>query len=60
MLDYSQIEKYDPAGMHKVYDKWPSIAKKSFNSDLKQAYFDQIDHIVFAGMGGSGAEPTGC
>lgn len=41
--------------MHKVYDRWPQIAQNSYNSDLKEAHFDNIDHIVFAGMGGSGA-----
>jgi glucose/mannose-6-phosphate isomerase len=55
MLDYSQIKKYDPVQMHKVYDRWPEIAKKAFESDLEPIHFDSIDHIVFAGMGGSGA-----
>ena len=41
--------------MHKVYDKWPEIALESFNSDLETVDFKEIDHIVFAGMGGSGA-----
>ena len=55
MLDYSQIEKYDISGMHKVYDQWPQIAKDAYNSDLESVDFKNIDHIVFAGMGGSGA-----
>ncbi len=55
MLDYSQIEKYDPSGMHKIYDQWPQIAKDAYNSDLGSVDFKNIDHIVFAGMGGSGA-----
>jgi len=54
-LDYSDIEKYDPAGMHKVYDKWPQQASKAYKSDLETIDFTNIDHIVFAGMGGSGA-----
>ena len=54
MLDYSQIEKYDPSGMHKIYDQWPQIAKDAYNSDLESVDFKNIDHIVFAGMGGSG------
>ena len=41
--------------MHKIYDKWPQIAKKTYNSKLDVADFNNIDHIVFAGMGGSGA-----
>ena len=54
MLDYSQIEKYDPSGMHKIYDQWPQIAKDAYESNLEPVDFKNIDHIVFAGMGGSG------
>ena len=45
----------DQSGMHKVYDNWPELAQSSFNSDLEEISFDGIDHIVFSGMGGSGA-----
>jgi len=55
MLEYSQIEKYDPSGMHKVYDRWPEIAREAFESNLEPTEFKDIDHIVFSGMGGSGA-----
>jgi len=55
MLDYSQIQKNDPSGMHMVYDDWPKIARESYHSGLKPVYFKEIDHIVFVGMGGSGA-----
>jgi glucose/mannose-6-phosphate isomerase len=55
LLDYSQIEKYDSSGMHKIYDQWPQIAKDAYNSDLEPVDFKNIDHIVFSGMGGSGA-----
>ncbi len=41
--------------MYKIYDKWPDIARESFESNQKSINFDNIDHIVFAGMGGSGA-----
>jgi len=55
MVDLSLLEKYDPSGMHKVYDKWPQIAKEAYESDLEPVDFNDIDHIVFSGMGGSGA-----
>jgi len=55
MLDYSQIVKYDISEMHKVYDKWPQIAKEAYESDLEPVDFKDVDHIVFSGMGGSGA-----
>ena len=54
MLDYI-LNKYDPSGMHKIFDKWPEIAKASYESNNNVADFQNIDHIVFAGMGGSGA-----
>jgi len=41
--------------MYKIYDKWPEIARESYQSDLDTIDFRDIDHIVFAGMGGSGA-----
>jgi glucose/mannose-6-phosphate isomerase len=55
LLDYSQIEKYDVREMHKVYDQWPEIARKSFEIPLNPVTFNGIDHIIFVGMGGSGA-----
>ena len=49
------MEKYDSTGMHRLYDKWPQIAKEAYDSDLKPVDFGDISHIVFSGMGGSGA-----
>jgi len=54
-LDIATLEKYDIQKMYKIYDKWPDIARESFESNQKPINFDNIDHIVFAGMGGSGA-----
>ena len=55
MLDISTIEKYDLQKMYKIYDKWPEIARESFESNQEPVDFEGIAHIVFAGMGGSGA-----
>ena len=41
--------------MYKIYDDWPNLAKKAYDSILDSVHFEKIDHIVFAGMGGSGA-----
>ena len=41
--------------MYKVYDNWPEIARESFESKQEAIDFQDIDHIVFAGMGGSGS-----
>ena len=55
MLSISDLKKYDPKGMYAVYDRWPTIAKDAYQSNLESIEFKNIDHIVFAGMGGSGA-----
>jgi len=54
-LDIETLEKYDSQKMYKIYDKWPEIARKSFEADQESINFENIDHIVFVGMGGSGA-----
>jgi len=54
MITKLDLEKIDVKGMFKIYDKWPEIAKDSYYSDLEAIDFDEINYIVFAGMGGSG------
>ena len=54
-MDIATLEKYDIQKMYKIYDKWPEIARESFESNQKPINFENIDDIVFAGMGGSGA-----
>jgi len=41
--------------MYAIYDRWPEIAKNAYNSNVNPVDFKNIEHIVFAGMGGSGA-----
>jgi len=41
--------------MYEVYDRWPQIAKEYFESNSNILERENFDHIVFAGMGGSGA-----
>ena len=53
-MDYSLIEEVDSQGIYKVYENWPQIAKKAFNDKLKPLTLENIDHIILAGMGGSG------
>jgi len=55
LLDLSTLDKFDKQGMYKVYDRWPQIARESYESNLEPIDFKDIDHIVFVGMGGSGA-----
>jgi len=54
MIRKSEMEKTDSQKMFEIYDNWPEIAKKSYNSDLESIDFGEVKHIVFAGMGGSG------
>ena len=54
-MDKASLEKFDSQGMHKTYDIWPEIAKKSYERKNEKIRFNEISHIVFAGMGGSGA-----
>jgi len=54
LLNADTLNKFDSESMYKIYDKWPDIAKESFESKLNPVEFKDIDYIVFAGMGGSG------
>ena len=51
----STIKEFDSHGMCEIYNKWPQISKESYESNHEQIDFKDVDHIVFAGMGGSGA-----
>jgi len=55
LLDYSYLDKIDSEGMYRIYDKWPQIARDSYNIEYEQVDFKNITNVVFSGMGGSGA-----
>lgn len=55
LLDYNTLKKYDESSMHNVYNEWPRLCKEYYNKNYEQIEFDNIEHIVFVGMGGSGA-----
>ena len=57
-LSKLELEKYDSKNMHQLYDKWPTIAKDSFNTSFEPIDYKNINHIVFSGMGGSGSIGT--
>ena len=54
-MNLEDLEKNDSKKMYKTYDEWPEIAKNSFNKKFEKIHVDDIDHIVFVGMGGSGS-----
>tara|TARA_B100001750_G_scaffold234561_1_gene236067 strand:+ start:199 stop:1209 length:1011 start_codon:yes stop_codon:yes gene_type:complete len=54
-MKISDIQRYDSKKMYEAYEKWPEIAQENyFSKDLPKIQFKNIDHIVFAGVGGSG------
>jgi glucose/mannose-6-phosphate isomerase len=55
MIDKMDLDKIDKSGMYKIYDSWPELAEESYNRVRKKNKFDKPSHIIFAGMGGSGA-----
>ena len=54
-MNVKELEKIDSKKMYQTYDKWPEIAKDSFDDDFEKFDAKGIDHIVFSGMGGSGS-----
>lgn len=49
------MNRIDSQGMYKVYDRWSDIASNSYYKKHDPIDYKGVDHIVFAGMGGSGA-----
>ena len=41
--------------MYEAYNKWPQLARSVYESELNAVSFENIDHIILVGMGGSGA-----
>jgi glucose/mannose-6-phosphate isomerase len=54
-MELNDLLKIDTKQMFKTYDDWPNIARESFEEKFKKIDIKDIDHIVFAGMGGSGS-----
>ena len=54
-MNIRDLEKYDSKKMYKVYDNWSNIAREAFESNQEPINFTNIQDIVIAGMGGSGA-----
>tara|TARA_B100000676_G_C17998359_1_gene799317 strand:+ start:508 stop:1515 length:1008 start_codon:yes stop_codon:yes gene_type:complete len=54
-MKIEDLDIVDKQLMYKTYDDWPRIARESFEGKIEKIDTKNIDHIVFAGMGGSGA-----
>jgi glucose/mannose-6-phosphate isomerase len=55
MISLKDIQKIDTEKMYDSYEKWPQLARKSYENKNEILDLKNIDHFVFAGMGGSGA-----
>ena len=55
MITKLNLQNVDKKEMYKVYDKWSEIAKNTYEENWQSLKYENIDHIVFAGMGGSGS-----
>ena len=55
MLDTNTLKKFDSSLMYEAYDKWPQLARSVYESELNAVSFENIDHVILVGMGGSGA-----
>jgi len=54
-MNINDLKKIDSKKMYQVYDRWPEAARNSYDGKLEKFDVKDIDHIVFAGMGGSGS-----
>lgn len=55
ILNFLDLQKYDSRKMYEIYHNWPEMAESAYNSPIIPTDHKNIDHIVFSGMGGSGA-----
>jgi len=53
-MEISDIQRYDSKKMYETYNNWPKLAKEYYEKDFSKLEIDGVDHIVFAGLGGSG------
>ncbi len=56
MLTSDEIKTVDKSSICDSYDKWPEYCKISFgrSTNIDDKLFDNVNSIVFSGMGGSG------
>ena len=54
-MEISDLKKIDGKRMFETYDNWPNISSSIFETEIKKIDMKDVDHIVFAGMGGSGS-----
>ncbi len=55
LLTIENLKDIDSQSMYETYYKWSDRAKESYKNLLPKIDLKNIEHVVFAGMGGSGA-----
>ena len=53
--EFKKLKKNDLSKMHIVYDTWAKRANETYKNSNKSIKLQKTSHLVFAGMGGSGA-----
>jgi len=54
-MNYNNLLKFDSLGICKAYDNWPEISNEVYEKNNYEIIdFKNINHVAFAGMGGSG------
>ena len=54
-MDIRDIQEFDPQKMYQTYDNWSTYSEDAFKKEFSKMQLQDIDHVVLAGMGGSGA-----
>ena len=54
-MNIENIQEFDPQKMYETYDNWSVISENAFKKEFSKIQLRDIDHVVLAGMGGSGA-----
>ena len=55
MITKLDLQNVDKKKMYLVYDKWSEIAENTYKENWQSLKYQNVNHIVFAGMGGSGS-----
>ena len=54
-MELKDLQEFDVKKMYEIYDKWPEIARESYEKTEVNSSYDEVYHIAVCGMGGSGA-----
>ncbi|MEM3437812.1 MAG: bifunctional phosphoglucose/phosphomannose isomerase [Nitrososphaerales archaeon] len=53
MLSPLEIKKVDKSGLYKIYEDWPDLCKKAYETEVNIPDTSNVEKIIYAGMGGS-------